>query len=1228
MTRRFNAAHRDVCRRLGLGLRRLPALLQMATAAVSTGLIAMILFMLVRGASGEITESKVARARAVVMDMPLPASVRAVAQEIAVGQHNLTFQSSTSFLARNDTVELATSLGIPVFINLLGSKMDESKPTGAYELSKARAPRLSLLDTGAAIDTSDGTLERAGGYAVAGTRGANTIAVSTANGTVVPPECIDNRIPCRRRNGTVGTIVRKRALIMQDCPHTLISVGTLAATDGIGFWIGPYATESYLRPSNDPAEDIPFINVGVAILPDVDTPCMPTIARGQRGAAKFDADTVHRTFNGRSADVLRHLPECTPDAPSIWNEMFKEVGGHACDECERAKAKRVHLTGSAGLQSDADSTVAIDDWEVSVGHIHGGQRVVGGYHHNGSGVNRYYLKKTKSGAETAKCTNLYLTWMRNVSRWAITHLHGDNAPSLIAGENKTMCDSWGVHVTSCAPYEPRGNSTIERPWRTFAEDIRSALAHANLSNCESLWWYAGRDANQKDWCVPRRCAKGKEINGRKWTTKWEVLTGHRPRVTQHYPFGCLCYMLTYHPKTKVAQRGVRCLNFGRAETQPGYLCFDGSRLHVTPHCSMVPGCFPGLTRKAGGGLMVPEPKLGVGHSEVTSEEQSTEQPQRDTDTPTDGSTGGGVGDGSDGDQAAPPADNGDSDGSDDEMGDDGDDDGDGGGPPGGGPPGGGRPQHISQRLGRANRGVRTSAQFVPGVQVNMTESAEACRRFNMSADLTSESSGDFIIYIGSGRDRPGSVREHAAARNLTVVMVDKKVGGYEHDLAYAPVASALTHLVDLPNCVGVFASIPCGTWSAIRYHRPGPPVLRRLASAANGWVDETLGIKRADGSLPDAVATANLVAENMATVARAALERGKLFAYESPVSRAADSQFALKGREDHAEMSTYPALKTLIDEFRLVRTTFDQCMLGSGFEKKTQIIADQHTAERFRNKFGTRICDGKHMHKSMVSDVNETGTFVSEDAEAYPSEMNELIAEVFVETAAVRSKRPKLAKAAKAACPMTDWAGYLVQTPLMAAEEEASDAAFESAYAPDPYLHAKNACMAAPNAWRETMQWSGIDGQAFPLQAEEFAGDNPSYNQTLHGSGCTRVDRVEARRNGQPTQPRRVPRDRGRHPTLVGRAARRGLGGGQHTVGARQEARRKQRSTQAQVALRLRWSRPETAGGASGQGALLVRAVRAPIDAQVPDRQGGPRQAPASHVRRHRRLLEGQVSRR
>jgi len=48
---------------------------------------------------------------------------------------------------------------------------------------------------------------------------------------------------------------------MDNCPHTLVSTGTLAATDGYGFWLGPYASESYLRPTQDPADDIPFINV-------------------------------------------------------------------------------------------------------------------------------------------------------------------------------------------------------------------------------------------------------------------------------------------------------------------------------------------------------------------------------------------------------------------------------------------------------------------------------------------------------------------------------------------------------------------------------------------------------------------------------------------------------------------------------------------------------------------------------------------------------------------------------------------------------------------------------------------------------------------------------------------------------------------------------------------------------------------------------------------------------
>ena len=59
-----------------------------------------------------------------------------------------------------------------------------------------------------------------------------------------------------------------------------------------------------------------------------------------------------------------------------------------------------------------------------------------------------------------------------------------------------------------------------------------------MAEKSASWWYAGRDANQKDWCIPIRAPPpSKEIDGRKWTTKWELFTGHRPRVSQHYPFG-------------------------------------------------------------------------------------------------------------------------------------------------------------------------------------------------------------------------------------------------------------------------------------------------------------------------------------------------------------------------------------------------------------------------------------------------------------------------------------------------------------------------------------------------------------------------------------------------------------------------------------------------------------------------------------------------------------------
>ena len=1139
-TREFMARMLDQAERAQRAVRRVPRIVRHVATGLGLSVTFTILFLLARGVDGHVTEGKVARTRSVVLGAPMPAHMRQLVLERAVQEHSIAVMPN--HLSSADAVSLAGSLGIPAY-NLMGKRIDNGTEATAAELARATVPRLNLLDSGAAVDTSDGVLERNGGYAVEGTRGANVIAVSTANGTVVPPEHVTNRIPVRRRDQSTGVLVRRQALIMDNCPHNLISVGALAAVDGYGFWLAPYAQESYLRPSRNPNEDIPFLNVGVAILPDADTAarsCMPTVARGTRGASKLDVDAVHRTFNGRSAEALRHLPDVAPDAPQSWRKMEKR----ACDPCETAKAKRVPLTGSAGARFDANKTVSCDDWSVSVGHMHGGQQVVGGYHHNGSGLNRFYLKHTKSGPETAKCTRLFFAWARTYCQWAITHFHADNAPNLIAGENEAACEELGVHVSSCAPYEPRGNSTIERPWRTWAEDIRSALSHANLTNCESLWWYAGRDANQKDWCIPIRTSPGKEIDGRKWTTKWELFTGHRPRVSQHYPFGCCAYMLTYHPKTKVAQKGVRCLNFGRAENQPGYLLFDGQRVHVSPHCVMMPWAFPGLRRKTGGGLYVPEPDEGSATRSATVRppQQRGAPPPAPSDDDDDDVVGAGDGGAAREAQAEEDSESDmprlvdiDDDDSDD------DDDGDGGG---------GEGERISQRLGRANRGVRQTAHgssdLVPGQAADTTQwvarqKADARvekhkrRQVAQGADLEravqrfdADLTRPFMIYVGSSTDRPGSLREHADTHGLGVLMVDPKVGGYEHDLVHPPVAHDLEQLLRHPKCQGMFVSIPCGTWSALRYIRPGPPVVRRLASKFNEWVSQVLGVPRADGSLPDSVVRANDLATRVAKLGEVAAQLGKDVAFECPVSRAKGSQFAIKGREDHAEMFTHPALAKLEADYTLRRVYFDQSMLGSEFEKTTQLIATPRLHRSLRPRFVDKVDTRGHVHKSLIGEVDADGTFASEAAAAYPSEMNRSIADAFAEAAAqprdvppisslmppswpnspVNTPRPTgppstppngSAPAAPAAAvePMEQWRQWVSDVPLMPAIEEITDEAFRAAFQPPPLMHAQAAVRSAPGFFSEEFRWSGVDGQAFPLPVEEYAGDSPSYRESV-----------------------------------------------------------------------------------------------------------------------------------
>ena len=103
-------------------------------------------------------------------------------------------------------------------------------------------------------------------------------------------------------------------------------------------------------------------------------------------------------------------------------------------------------------------------------------------------------------------------------------------------------------------------------------------------------------------------------------------------------------------------------------------------------------------------------------------------------------------------------------------------------------------------------------------------------------------------------------------------------------------------------------SIPCGTWSALRYVKPGPDVLLRKLP------DHVLGIPDANGKLPRSprsAIVANAMLDSVIGIVEAGCAHGASAMFESVVSRDAGSPHAIPGREDHASMWTYPKLKTL-----------------------------------------------------------------------------------------------------------------------------------------------------------------------------------------------------------------------------------------------------------------------------------------------------------------------------
>ena len=155
------------------------------------------------------------------------------------------------------------------------------------------------------------------------------------------------------------------------------------------------------------------------------------------------------------------------------------------------------------------------------------------------------------------------------------------------------------------------------------------------------------------------------------------------------------------------------------------------------------------------------------------------------------------------------------------------------------------------------------------------------------------------------------------------------------------------------------------------------------------------GIPDDQGRVSASVQRANRIAEHVIEIAEAALEHGGHVIFENPVSRNADSQFAIAGREDHAALWSLPAMIEFTRRNGMQPVYFDQCRTGASTMKTTQLLCSPSVVNEVREQLGHLICDHPNgTHAPIVGvGTDENGQFHTKPTELFTSELNKKLAQ-------------------------------------------------------------------------------------------------------------------------------------------------------------------------------------------------------------------------------------------
>ena len=879
-----------------------------------------------------------------------------------------------SFLSRGEADEIAQTFNVSIKggDNSLPKDFCPSEGSGASSKLRGIAVASKVGDTGAKVVIF--TPKTAREHGIKGTLELNAMKLSTANGTIKPKYSIEADIPVLMVTPlkTKRTArIRMRGIVVPECAHDLIPIAAMAKTHGLALQIAPWTGEASLLVFNKRigplGSVLPLMNMGVLVFPPppeseiehnnttpasaATTTDMP-VTRGHAGAtAKTTERTHHCRCIHRGEYVTRNLHRCVADVPK---ELCDRVGRKTipCDGCLLGSMKN-HPSPPDSRRPEATHAgqwISGDVYTVQVGYRWGGQRKIFQLYDHYSHRNFPFLIRTES--ECPQKLREFFAQCR-VDNVKVSSLNLDNA-KIFVNEGvlfetcrkvcqETLFDGIPVRVTSCCPYTPRQNGTIEHQFDVCGTDVRRCMSDAHAP--ANLFWDAWQHC-----CYVQARLPLKGSPDECGMLRWSGTKPHFAQVVRVW--ACVGVVKDFQAASKMHPQGIVCMHLGRCTSQPGWRMLDLStgRIYDTCHVDFVEDCLPGVTLdRHGREQMVPtysrdyDPKAPYAPWQV---------PSKAPNDPTIGASAeqGGQPLGSGASAPKAKASGGSSSSND----------------------GGGVADPMSQRLSRPGRADASGkGKYVDSFSVTAPD-------------------GEYFIYLGSGELRDGDLKSQLMKSGYGCLCVDVCIDARAHNLLDDGVTSRLVELASSPQCVGVMASLPCSTWCAARYEPGGPPV-RRDSSEPAGITDE-------HGRLPHEILRANRLVENGLKVMTAARQQRppRRCLLECPAWRGEGSPTPLLGREKHVSMISYPPLLRWATEQGARVVVFEQCQTGLEAQKSTQLLATPEILASVQREFAHLRCRDSVCSRTGRPHKSHLGS--TRELQQYTPEMNRRLAQALVET--------------------------------------------------------------------------------------------------------------------------------------------------------------------------------------------------------------------------------------